>query len=178
MSTANAHAPITIDEPGLFRLAEAGYRWTEGQAGLVRYRWLLPPGWVCAADLPPRERNPIEALMGVGDWGGQFTAVLGLLRGFEAHPRELLTRNAAPGATTTLFSSRSGPVAERIERRNGRLTVTTAHAFSAAGEPYRFLISAVAREDSADARSVLRTVGTALSLADGLDSLRLGRLHA
>ena len=170
-----AALPITIDEPALFRLAEAGFRWTEGQTGLVRFRWLLPPDWVAAATLPPKGRGPIEPLRGVGDKERRFTAVLGVLRGFTDAPHQLLERSAAPGARMTLFTSRSGPVAERIEDRDGRTTVTTAHAFSASGEPYRFLISAVG--PSGDSEQMLRTLGSALSLADDLDRLRMGRLN-
>ena len=176
MSTAAAINPLTIDEPALHRLAGDGYRWSEGQAGLVRYRWLLPPEWVAAAELPASKRA-IEALLGVGDRSGQYTAVLGVLRGHADPPGQLLERSAAPGASIRVFQSRAGLVAERIERRDGRLTVTTAHAFAAGGEPYRFLILGVAHREADDALTVLRTIGSALSLSDDLSNLRRGRLH-
>jgi hypothetical protein len=176
VSTAAATTPITIDEPALVRLARGGYRWTEGQAGLVRYRWLMPPGWVAAAELPPGN-GPIQPLLGVGDRNGTFTAVLAVLRGHQDSRRQLLERSAAPGASIVVFRSRTGLVAERIERRDGRLTVTTAHTFTAAGEPYRFLILGVAHREPEDALAVLRTVGTALSLSDDLATLRRSRLH-
>jgi hypothetical protein len=174
---AAAPAPIAIDEPGLFRLAEAGYRWTEGHVGPVRFRWLLPPGWVGAGSLPPTGRGGIERLRGVGDRAGRFTAVLGVLRGCSEAPHQLLARSAAPGATISVFSSLAsgGPVAERIERRDGRTAVTTVHGFTAGGEAYRFFISAVGPSDSAadqpgfaDAGLLLRTLGTALALSDDL----------
>ena len=169
--------PITIDDPALLRLAAEGYRFTEGQTGLVRYRWLLPPGWVAAAELLPGGRGPIEPLLGVGDRGGEATAALGVLRGHHDSPRMLLERRAAPDALIRVFRSRDGEVAERIERRQGGLAVTTAHAFSAGGEPYRFLIAALARQDGDAVRTLLRTVATGLSLRDGLVGLRAGRLH-
>ena len=176
MSTAAAPAPVAIDEPALLSLAEAGYRWTEGRAGLVRFRWLLPPDWLGAATLPPAGRGGIERLRGVGDRDGRFTAVLGVLRDCSLAPHQLLERGAGPGATIAVFSSRAGAVAERVERRDGRLTVTTAHAFSAGGEPYRFLISAVGPADDPQSRTVLRTLGAALSLADDLDRFRTIRV--
>jgi hypothetical protein len=173
-----APAPIAIDEPALFRLADAGYRWTEGQIGPVRFRWLLPPRWVGAAQLPATGRGGVERLRGVGDREGRFTAVLGVLRDCAEAPHQLLARNAAAGATITVFSSRASgfPVAERIERRDGRTAVTTVHAFAAGGQSFRFLISAVgpaeAAGDEADPSAVLRTLGTALALTDELSHLR------
>jgi hypothetical protein len=175
MSTAAALAPIVIDEPALTELAQAGYRWKDGQAELARYRWLLPPDWVLAAQLPARPRNGIDPLCGAGDRSGRSTAVLGFLRGVNDPPHVLITRGAAPGARVSSFGARSGPVAERVEQRDGKLIVTTIHAFSAGGEPYRFFIAAL----SADlgATQTLRTIGAALSLADDLDRFRTGRLQ-
>jgi hypothetical protein len=171
-------APIAIDEPALFRLAETGYRWTSGQTGAVGFRWLLPPGWVGAARLPPPARGGVERLCGVGDRDGGFTAVLGVLRGCALSPHQLLSHNAGPGATVTTFFSRTNgfPVAERIERRDGRLTVTTVHGFVAGGEDHRFLISAVgpgtAVAGDPDPRTVLRTLGSALALTEESQPLR------
>jgi hypothetical protein len=177
-------APIAIDEPALFRLAEIGYRWTSGQTGAVSFRWLLPPGWVGAARLPPSGRGGVERLSGVGDREGRFTAVLGVLHGCGLSPHQLLAHNAAAGAAVTMFSSRTNgfPVAERIERRDGRLTVTTVHAFVAGGQDHRFLISAVGPATAAtagdpDPRTVLRTLGSALALTDETQPLRAITLH-
>lgn len=171
-----ASVPILIDEPALTRLAAAGYRFSEGQTGLVRYRWLLPPAWVAAATVPARGRNGIEPLCGVGDPTRRFTAVLGVLRGCAEPPHLLVERGAPPSAQISVFSSRVGAVAERVDRRDGRITVTTVHAVVAGGEPYRFLVAALGPGDERDALTTLRTLGAALSLADDLDRSRPLRL--
>ena len=178
MSSAAALAPVVIDEPRLQHLASAGFRWKEGQAELVRYRWLLPPDWVLAAQLPVATPGGIQPLCGAGDRAGRLTAVLGFLRGVNEAPEALLRRGAAPGALFSSFRSRVGPVAERIQRDSaGKLVVSAVHAFSAAGASYRFLLAGVGPAGDTEAERVLRTVATALSLADDLDRFRAGRLH-
>jgi hypothetical protein len=177
MSAAVAHGPILIDEPALHQLAQAGYRWKDGQIDLVRYRWLLPPDWVLATDLPARPRNGIEPLCGAGDRATGLTAVLGVLRGCSDPPHQLVARGAAAGARVTSFTSRSGPVGERVELRDGKTVVTTVHAFSAGAQPYRFFVAALGAGHDPAVQKVLRTIGSALSLAEDLDAIRRGRLH-
>jgi hypothetical protein len=177
MSAAAALAPVVIDEPRLQQLASAGFRWKEGQAELVRYRWLLPPDWVLAAQLPAAMPGGIQPLCGAGDRGGRLTAVLGFLRGIADSPDVLLRRGAAAGARFASFRSRVGPVAERVEQREGKLVVSAVHAFTAGRDAYRFFLAGVGPAGDNDAERVLRTVATALSLADDLDRFRAGRLH-
>jgi hypothetical protein len=177
MSPAAALAPIVIDEPRLRQLAAAGFRWKEGSADLVRYRWLLPPDWVLAAELPAAAPKGIQPLCGAGDRAGRLTAVLGFLSGISEAPAALLARGAGPGAAIGSFASRVGPVAERIERQNGKLVVSAVHAFTAAAVPYRFFVAALGPEGDGGVAAVLRTVASALSLADDLDRFRAGRLH-
>jgi hypothetical protein len=177
VSVSAAVAPVVIDEPKLQQLASAGFRWKEGQADLVRYRWLLPPDWVLAAQLPASTPGGIQPLCGAGDRGGRLTAVLGFLQGVNEAPDVLLRRGAAPGALFSSFRSRVGPVAERIQRDGGKLVVSAVHAFTAAGASYRFFLAGVGPASDAEAERLLRTVATALSLADDLDRFRAGRLH-
>jgi hypothetical protein len=178
MSAAAALAPVVIDEPRLMQLASAGFRWKEGQADLVRFRWLLPADWVLAAQLPAATPGGIQPLCGAGDRGGRLTAVLGFLHGVNEAPEALLRRGAAPGALFSSFRSRVGPVAERIQRDSaGKLVVSAVHAFTAAGASYRFFLAGVGPAGDTEAERVLRTVATALSLADDLDRFRAGRLH-
>jgi hypothetical protein len=183
MSTAPVLAPVVIDEPKLQQLASAGFRWTEGHAELVRYRWLLPPDWVLAAQLPAAAPQGIQPLCGAGDRAGRLTAVLGFLRGVSESPETLLRRGAAAGALFASFRSRAGMVAERIERRggqggiDGKLVVSAVHAFTAGGAAYRFFLAAVGPAADPHAEQVLRTVASALSLANDLDHFRAGKLH-
>jgi hypothetical protein len=176
MPVASALAPVVIDEPSVQQLASAGFRWKQGQAQLARYRWLLPPDWVLAAQLPAATPGGIQPLCGAGDRGGRLTAVLGFLRGIADSPEALLRRGAAADARFASFRSGVGAVAERIEQREGKLVVSAVHAYTAGRETYRFFLAAVGPSDP-QAKTVLRTVVTALSLADDLDRLRAGRLH-
>jgi hypothetical protein len=171
-----------IDEPALGALADAGYRWKAGQAAGASYRWLLPPEWVMAAEIPARQPNGVEPLCGGGDPAGRFSAVLTMLRGCTDAPDVLVARGAGPGAQVGTFRSRAGVVAERLEQKDGKTLVMAAHAFSAAGQPLRFVIAAVGAGEDAETQRRLRVLGTALSLQDELasavDSARLvGRLH-
>jgi hypothetical protein len=168
LSQAATLPPILIDEPALLRLGAAGYRLTEGAAGSVRFRWLLPPDWVQAAELPPPGRNGIRPLMGVGDRGGRYTAVLGVLPSCNESPYRLLQRGASPGSELGLFTSRSGPVAERIERRGPQLVVTAAHSVPASVGSPCFLVAALGPHDDQQARTMLRTIAVALSLGQAL----------
>jgi len=189
MSTAPVFAPVVIDEPKLQQLASAGFRWKEGHAELVRYRWLLPPDWVLAAQLPAAAPQGIQPLCGAGDRAGRLTAVLGFLRGVSESPETLLRRGAAAGALFASFRSRAGMVAERIERHagqggqgcqgseDGKLVVSAVHAFTAGGTAYRFFLAAVGPAADPHAEQVLRTVASALSLANDLDHFRAGKLH-
>jgi hypothetical protein len=178
MRSALAPTPILIDEPTLTDLAAAGHRWKEGQAGLVRYRWLLPPTWVLAAELPATPAGGITPLCGGGERGGGVTAVLGYLRGNDVPPDRLVARGAGPGVALSSFRSRAGAVAERIETREGKIVVTMVHAFVAGGDAYRFFIAAIGPADRPEVLPALRTMGVALSLADDLDAFRRGPLHA
>lgn len=90
-------APPLLDDPALQQLAATGFRFSEGEAHLVRYRWLLPPDWIAAATLPAKGKSGIEPLCGVGDRAQRFQAVLGLLRGCGDPPHRL--RSAAPPRT-------------------------------------------------------------------------------
>jgi hypothetical protein len=165
---AALRSPVVIDEPALGGLARAGYRWLEGQAGPVRYRWLLPGDWVLAATLPPGRpgaHGTLERLRGVGDPSGRFTAVLGMLRACAEAPHQLVKRGAGPDAQYALYSSRVGPVAERVERRDAQTLVTVAHAFNTGGEQYRFCIAALGPAAEADSLGMLRLLGSALSLS-------------
>ena len=168
-------SPLLLDDPALQRLAGAGFRFSEGEVHLVRYRWLLPPDWVAAATLPAKGRSGIEPLCGVGDRAQRFQAVLGVLRGCADPPHRLLVGGADRDARITCFSSRAGAVAERLERKGERTVVTTVHAFAAAGEPYRFFVAASGPRDDVSEK-LLRTLGAALSLADALEGVRAGRL--
>jgi hypothetical protein len=178
---AALRSPVVIDEPALAGLARAGYRWLEGRVGVVNYRWLLPPGWVEAAALPPGRpgaHGTLERLRGVGDAGGRFTAVLGVLRGCQEAPHQLLKRGAGTGAQYALYSSRSGPIAERVERRDAQTLVTVAHAFDVGRDGYRFCIAALGPADDAGATDVLRVLGSGLTLSADppLDVFLPGRL--
>src|SRR5688500_15938235 len=99
MSSADAPAPLVpllLDDATLLALGEAGYRWKEGQGGRARYRWLLPPDWVLAADLPGPQANGLEPLCGAGDRSGRLTAILALARSTD-DPETMAARGAAPG---------------------------------------------------------------------------------
>jgi hypothetical protein len=174
--------PLVVDEPALRGLADAGYRWQQGQAAGALYRWLLPPDWVLAADIPRRQANGVEPLSGGGDRAGRFTAVLTVLRGSVESPSVLVSRGAAPGARVGTFRSRAGLVAERLEHKDGKTLVMTAHAFTAGTQPLRFVIAALGAGEDAETARRLRLLGTALALHDELasavDGARLGgRLH-
>jgi hypothetical protein len=174
--------PILIDEPALRALAEAGYRWLQGRARGTMYRWLLPPDWVLAAEVPGHPPNGVEPLSGGGDRGGKLTAVLTVLKDCADPPGVLVSRGAGPGAQFGAFHSRAGAVAERLETKQGKTLVMTAHAFTAGGQPQRFVIAALGAGTDAETQRCLRMLGTALvlhdELASALDGARLGgRLH-
>jgi hypothetical protein len=167
---AALRSPVVIDEPALGVLARAGYRWLEGRVGAVLYRWLLPPDWVEAAALPPGRpgaHGTLERLRGVGDPGGRFTAVLGVLRGCYEAPHQLLRRGAGPGAQYALYHSRVGAIAERVERRDAQTLVTVAHAYAGdTGDAgYRFCVAALGPADDPEAAERLRVLGSGLSLS-------------
>ncbi len=168
--------PILIDDTALAALGQAGHRWNEGRAAGVRYRWLLPPDWVLAGTLPENQSKGLEPVCGAGDRAGRVTAVLTVARTSDP-PATLVARGASGGAQLTTFRSRNGPGAERVEENGGLTTVTTAHAFAAAGGPLRFLIAARGPSDP-ETVTRLRTLGVALSLIDEVDAtidrLRLG----
>ncbi len=173
--------PLLIDEPTLRSLADAGYRWKQGAAAGTLYRWLLPPDWVMAAEIPPRQPSGVEPLCGGGDRAGRVTAVLTLLSGCTDSPATLVKRGAAPDANFGMFRSRAGLVAERVESKGGKTLVMTAHAFRSAGQEQRFVIAAVGAGEDADTQRQLRVLGTALALHDELAELaegvrRAGRL--
>jgi hypothetical protein len=134
-----------------------------------------------AADIPERQPNGVEPLCGGSDRAGRSTAVLTLLRGCSESPATLVARGASPGARIGTFRSRAGIVAERVENKEGKSLVMTAHAFTAAGQEHRFVIAALGVGEDADTKRRLRVLGTALALHDQLAELaasarRAGRI--
>lgn len=165
--------PVQIDDAALLGLAREGHRWLSGRAGLVRYRWLLPPDFVLAGHLPEAPPHGIVHLAGGGDRPGRLTAVLGFLRRSDASPRVLVSRGAGPGVSVLSFNSRTAEVAERREVRDGKLVVTTVHACTAGGEAYRFFAAAVGQIEN---EQELRTIACGLSLRDESNTHGLGRI--
>lgn len=177
MTPASTLPPVVIDDARLQRLAAHGYRWLEGRVEHVRYRWLLPPDWVLASELPARTRGGIVPLAGGGDRQGRATGALGFLAGANTSPLELVQRGASGKARIGSFSARLGPVAERVESHGGKMTVTTVHAFRAGGESFRFFVAAIGLAAGSAMEDALRTVGLGLSLFDEWSERRRERLH-
>jgi hypothetical protein len=174
----NAVAPLNIDDPVLTGLAREGHRWVRGQAGLVQYRWLVPPTFVLAGELPEPPPGGLVHLCGGGDREGRLTAVLGFARGIAAPPLALVGRDQGSVTSLAAFRSRTADVAERIEFRDGKCIVTAVHAVMAGSEPYRFFAAAVGRVDNDGQRDQLRTMAVALSFADLSEAHQRGRINA
>ncbi|MFC1705881.1 hypothetical protein ACFL59_03550 [Planctomycetota bacterium] len=147
-----------LDDEAFEEYVRRGFKWSDGEVSGVRFRWLTPPDWILAADLPAKGADGFTPVMGLAH--SQIQAAIGLRysrASFDFDPGDFLdAADPRPFDQATSYTLNQSVVAERVGTCEGKTIATAAHRRG----PHLFMIAAELPEWAAD---WVRTGATAMT---------------